>query len=107
MAKVATPNYSDAQTATIVAAAPVNKAVAQRLADELGKSLRSVIAKATREGVYQAQGKVTKSGEPVTHKDDLVTEIAAIVGGNLDGLEKAPKAALLALRRFVTANAGE
>ncbi len=107
MAKVVTPNYSDAQTATIVAAAPVNKAVAQRLADELGKSLRSVIAKATREGVYQAQGKVTKSGDPVVSKTDLVASIGMIVTGNLEGLEKAPKAALLALSRFATANAGE
>ncbi len=102
-----TPNYTDAQTATIRDAAPVNKAVAQTLADSMGKTLRSVIAKATREGVYVAQGKTTKSGDPVVSKSDLVTSIAAIVGGNLEGLDKAPKVALHALARFANANAGE
>ena len=97
------PNYTAEQTAVILAAAPVNKAVAQRLADETGRSLRSIIAKATKEGVYVPQGKVTKSGEPVVSKSDLVAMIATVVDGNLEGLDKAPKAALHALRNALGA----
>ena len=38
------------------------------LADELGKTTRSIIAKLSREGVYIAQPRTTKSGEPVISK---------------------------------------
>ena len=100
MTKEKTPNYTADQVAAIVAAAPINKEVATRLALELGKTVRSVIAKAVRLEIYVSQGPVSKTGEPVTKKDDLVADIAAIVSGNLDGLEKAPKAALLAIARF-------
>ena len=98
-----TPNYSDAETAAIVARAPVNKAVAEELSAQLDRSLRSIIAKATREGVYLKQEPTTKSGEPIVSKADLVAEIGTVVDGNLDGLEKAPKAALLALRDAMVA----
>lgn len=100
MTKEKTPNYTPAQVATIEAAAPINKEVATRLASELGKTVRSVIAKAVRLEIYVSQGPVSKTGEPVTKKETLVADIAAIVSGNLDGLEKAPKAALLAIARF-------
>ncbi len=102
-----TPNYSDTQVAAIIAAAPVTKDVAARLAVELGKTARSVIAKAVRLEVYQSQGPVTKSGEPVTKKETLVAEIGEVVTGNLEGLEKAPKAALLAIAAFTARFASE
>ena len=35
------------------------------LANEFGKTTRSIIAKLSREGVYVAQPRTTKSGEPV------------------------------------------
>jgi hypothetical protein len=93
-----TPNYTEAQEQRIRDEAPLNKAKAEMLAAEFGKSLRSVIAKAVRMDVgYQRQQPTTKTGEPVTKKETLVSEIAAIVGANLDGLDKAPKPALHAL----------
>ncbi len=105
MAKDKTPNYTDAQVARInelAAERGANAATAAILADELGKTIRSVTAKMVRMDIgYQAKVRTTKTGEPITHKDDLVAEIGRVVEGNLAGLEKAPKAALQALARFV------
>ena len=95
------PNYTPEQEAAITAAAPLNADSAARLAAEFGKTTRSVIAKAVRMNVgYQSKQPTTKTGEPITKKETLVSEIAAIVGANLDGLEKAPKPALVALASF-------
>lgn len=105
MAKVITPNYTDAQVARInelVAERGANGETAAVLATEFGKTVRSVVAKMVRMDIgYTAKVRTTKSGEPITHKDDLVAEIGRVVEGNLAGLEKAPKAALQALARFV------
>ena len=101
-----TSKYTADMEARIVAEAPLNQAKAEALATEFGSkfSARSVIAKATRMGVtYERKQPTTKSGLPVEHKADLVTEISKIVEGNLDGLDKAPKAALQALRNYLTA----
>ena len=99
------PNYSEAQEAFIRAEAangPLNAASAARIGEALGKSSRSVIAKVIRMGLpYERKLPTSKTGEPVTKKETLVAEIGAVVSGNLDGLEKAPKAALIALRNFV------
>lgn len=46
---------------------------------------------------YQRKEPTTKNGEPIVKKSDLVSEIAGVVSGNLDGLEKAPKPALVAI----------
>ena len=42
------------------------------LAKQFGKTTRSIIAKLSREGVYVAQPRTTKSGEPVVAKSELV-----------------------------------
>lgn len=110
MTKIVTPNYSPADEAAITAASQdgvLNADVAATLGVALGKSTRSVIAKIVRMGLpYATKAPVTKSGEPVTKKETLVSEIAAIVGSNLDGLEKAPKPALYALRQWALAQVG-
>ncbi len=98
--------YSAAQEQRIRDFGPLNQAAAEALAVEFGAGFtaRSVIAKINRMGLpYERKGKVTKSGDPVEHKDDLVKEIATFVTGNLDGLEKAPKPALQAIRNFLAA----
>lgn len=101
MPKDKAPNYTEAQEARIRELAPLNSTIAAELALEFGKTARSVIAKAVRMNVgYTAKQPTTKTGEPVTKKETLVSEIAAIVGANLDGLEKAPKPALHALAAF-------
>ena len=101
MAKIKTPNYTPAQEQRIRDMAPLNAEIAATLATEFGKTARSVIAKAVRMEIgYVAKTPTTKSGDPVTNKAALVADIASIVSGNLDGLEKAPKAALYALAAF-------
>jgi hypothetical protein len=108
MAKEKAPNYSEAQEQRIRDCAPMNAARAAELGAEFGKSPRSVIAKAIRMGVaYERKQPTTKTGEPVTKKETLVSQIAEVVEGNLDGLEKAPKPALHALARFVASVSGD
>ena len=64
------------------------------LAKQFGKTTRSIIAKLSREGVYVAQPRTTKSGEPVVAKAELVNEIQEHFGIELPTLVKAGKADL-------------
>ncbi|MGB0593147.1 MAG: hypothetical protein ACPGIF_02715 [Flavobacteriales bacterium] len=61
------------------------------LAEEFGKTTRSIIAKLSREGVYVAQPRTTKSGEPVVAKAELVAQIAEHFGIEVPTLVKAGK----------------
>ena len=101
MAKERTPNFTAEQEQAIRDRAPVNQAIARELALELGKNEKSVIAKATRMGVYQRKQPTTKTGAPVERKEAIVAELAQLTGLYLEGLEKAPKPVLQALRSFV------
>jgi len=93
-------NYTDEQTATARSAylkSPTKETVAE-LAESFGKSIKSVIAKLSREGVYVKAVRVSKAGGVIVSKDALVTNIAHLMGVNeekLDGLDTAPKAALI------------
>jgi hypothetical protein len=108
MKKEKAPNFTETQEARIRDTAPHNAESAALLADEFGKSPRSVIAKIVRMGVeYARKQPTTKTGDPVISKAKLVEQISAVVEGNLDGLDKAPKPALVALARFATASASE
>ena len=55
---------------------------------------QTYVAKLSREGVYVAQPKVTKSGEPVVRKAELVAQIEETLGGTFPTLVKASKADL-------------
>ena len=104
MTKQAVSKYSAEQEVRIRAEAPLNQAKAAALATEFGPkfSARSVTAKAVRMGVaYDRKQPTTKSGDPVESKATIVAELATMVEGNLDGLDKAPKPALQALRDAV------
>ena len=61
------------------------------LAEQFGKTTRSIIAKLSREGVYVAQPRTTKSGEPVMAKAELVAQIADHFGIEVPTLVKAGK----------------
>lgn len=91
-------NYTDAQVARMREFTEIDAGVAQMLADEFGKNVKSVIAKAVREGLYKAKQRVSKTGEAIERKEAIVAEIASLVGANMDGLEKASKLALQAIR---------
>jgi hypothetical protein len=99
MATVKTPNYTPEQTAAMRAAYVANptKETVQALAEQLGKTARSIVAKLSREGVYKAAEYVSKSGEKPVKKDQHADAIGAILGlteNEADSLAKANKTAL-------------
>tara|TARA_R100000234_G_scaffold83959_1_gene53272 strand:- start:755 stop:1132 length:378 start_codon:yes stop_codon:yes gene_type:complete len=101
MADAQVKNYTDEMVATMVdqySASPT-KATVEALAETFGKSTRSIIAKLSREGVYVAQPKTTKSGTPIVRKADIVARIQAQLGVELEAptLVKASKLDLLML----------
>ena len=93
---MATANYTEAMTEKMVAQYTANPSrdTVDAIANELGKNARSVIAKLSREGVYKAQPRVTKSGEPVVRKAELLAQIQDTLGVELPSLVKASKADL-------------
>jgi len=93
---MATSNYTEAMTEKMIAQYSANptRDTVDMLAEELGKNARSIIAKLSREGVYKAVPRVTKSGEPVVRKADLLANIQETLGIELPSLVKASKADL-------------
>jgi len=89
-------NYTDEMVAQMTKAYEANptRETVEDLASTLGKSVRSIIAKLSREGVYVAQPKVTKTGEPVVRKAELVAMLEAHFGVQMPTLVKASKADL-------------
>ena len=78
MSKVVTVNYSPEQTAAVVSGY-TNGMTVEILAADMGKSVRSIIAKLSREGVYKAKVYQTKAGEPAVLKDAHADAIGSIL----------------------------
>ena len=99
------PNYTPEMIAVIAGYDSFNKETATRIALEIGKSPRSVIAKIKSMGLsYTVQRPVRKDGSPVTRKAETVAAIAKALDmdlNDLDGLAKAPRSALIALLREI------
>lgn len=93
-------SYSDKETAAVVAAAPLTYDSAAALADKLGKTTRSVIAKAKSMDLeYTPKAKPAPKGKGVT-KADVVAQIAAalsVPADSVDGLKGATMASLTTL----------
>ena len=95
-------NYTEDQTQHIVDAykAEASMKTVEKLAEELGKSTKSIIGKLSREGVYERAVYKNKSGiSPIT-KAEICLNIAENLGievESLVGLEKSPKGTLQAL----------
>ena len=96
-------NYTEAQEARMAEFEVIDAATAQELADEFGKNVKSVIAKAVRMGLYKAKERTSKTGGKIETKEEIVADISTLVGKSLDGLEKASKQALIAIRAKLTA----
>lgn len=99
MAGKTTVNYTPEQTAKMVADYSAGVAVEQ-IALELGKTVRSVVAKLSREKVYKAKTYVSKTGEPVVKKDahaDAIGAILRLPENDVESLTKANKSALKAI----------
>jgi hypothetical protein len=102
--KMATANYTQQQTEQMVSKYSANptRATVDALAKELGKNTRSVIAKLSREGVYVAQPRATKSGEPIVRKAELVAQLESHFGIEMPTLVKTSKADLQRLLEAVS-----
>ena len=97
MANTKTVNYTDAQTAELVAKYQAGETV-ENLAKFFGKTTRSIVAKLSREKVYVAKEYKTKTGEPVQAKLELADKICAIANlpaEQAESLAKANKQALI------------
>jgi hypothetical protein len=89
-------NYTAEQTAKLVADYKAGATV-EAIASDLGKSVRSIVAKLSREGVYKAKEYKTKTGAPVVKKDahaDAIGAILKLTENETESLTKANKTAL-------------
>lgn len=99
-------NYTAEQTVAIVTAYQQGETV-EALAEQFQKSVRSIVAKLSREGVYKKKEYVTKNGEKVVKKDAHADAIGAILGlpeNDIESLTKANKAALRAIFEALAAS---
>lgn len=94
-----TVNYTAEQTVEIVTAYQAGETV-EALAERFQKSVRSIVAKLSREGVYKKKEYVTKNGEKVVKKDahaDAIGAILKLAENDIESLTKANKSALKAI----------
>ena len=89
-------NYSSEQVSFMIEKyqAKPDRETVDKLAEELNKSIKSIIGKLSREGVYRKAVYKTKTGELPVTKAELIVKIADTLNANsekLKGLEKAPK----------------
>jgi hypothetical protein len=92
-------NYTPEQTAKIIAEYQAGVAVEQ-IAQAMGKTVRSIVAKLSREKVYVAKQYVSKTGEKPVKKDVTADAIGAILRlseNDIESLTKANKSALKAI----------
>lgn len=92
-------NYSPEQTAQVIADYAAGVTV-ESIALAMGKSVRSIVAKLSREGVYKKKEYKTKTGEPVVKKDahaDAIGAILRLPENDIESLTKANKSALKAI----------
>ena len=102
-------NYTEEQVKYMVEAYQdnPNRSTVDDLAKELNKSVKSIIGKLSREGVYKKTVYKTKTGEDPITKKELVEEVAGILdisANSILALEKSPKSDLknlvLTLREY-------
>lgn len=91
--------YTAEQTMMLVEAYKANPSAetVALYAEKFGKTLKSVIAKLSREGVYQKKQYVSKTGETPVKKEALATEFMELFGlseAEADSMAKANKTAL-------------
>lgn len=100
-----TVNYTPEQTLSMVADYTAGMTT-EAIAEKLGKSVRSVVAKLSREKVYVAKTYTSKTGEAVVKKDtvaDYIGEALGLSESDTESLTKANKVALKAIADFIKA----
>ena len=89
-------NYTPEQTAQIISDYQSGLSV-EIIADNLGKTVRSIVAKLSREKVYIKKEYKTKNGESAVKKDihaDAIGAILRLPENDIESLTKANKNAL-------------
>jgi hypothetical protein len=95
--KTVTVNYTPEQTVQMVADYQAGVTPAA-IAEKMGKTVRSVVAKLSREQVYKKKEYTTKTGEKVQKKDETADAIGAVLKmteAEIESLTKANKTALV------------
>jgi 4-alpha-glucanotransferase len=101
--KMKTVNYTPDQTEKMIVQYQDGMSV-EAIADSLGKTVRSVVAKLSREKVYVAKAYKTKSGETPIKKDvhaDFIGEALGLTEADTESLTKANKIALMKIAEFI------
>ena len=101
-----TVNYTPEQTLKIVGDYQSGFTV-ETIAESMGKSVRSIVAKLSREGVYQKKQYVSKTGERPVKKDvhaDAIGAILRLSENDIESLTKANKSALKAVFEALAAS---
>ena len=99
-------NYTPEQVEHMIEAytkTPTRETV-ENLAEDLDKSIKSIIGKLSREGVYKKTVYKTKTGEDPETKKEIVENLANMLNVKYEtvaGLGKSPKAALKLLRSAI------
>ncbi len=75
-------NYTEEMVSEMTTAYTENptRETVDALAQQFGKTTRSIIAKLSREGVYIAKPRTTKTGEPIVRKAELLQAIETHYG---------------------------
>ena len=99
-------NYTEEQVAVMIEKYSNNptRETVEFLAQEMDKSIKSIIGKLSREGVYKKTEYVTKTGEKPITKVVIVENLEEKLGlpnQTLAGLEKSPKTVLRRLYESV------
>lgn len=106
--KVADVNYTEEMVAIMREHAPLNKEKAEALEPVLGRSWRSIVSKARREGIeYQVQQAAPKRGRDAPTKAQLAESLREITGFKLPSVDNASVAALTQLLTFARDLTGE
>lgn len=86
-------NYTQSMVDEIVALYTENptRETVNKLALQYDKTPRSIIAKLSREGVYQKSERLNKAGSPVVKKEQVVAFISDQLGYSAESLVKASK----------------
>jgi hypothetical protein len=98
-------NYTPEQTLKMVADYQAGTSV-ETIANELGKTVRSIVAKLSREKVYQAKTYVSKTGVAPIKKDvhaDYIGMTLGLTENDTESLTKANKTALAKIAEFIKA----
>ena len=105
MTAKASANYTQEMVDTISSDYSANptRATVDALADKFDKTPRSIIAKLSALGIYVKAERVTKRGEPVVRKDELVAQVQASLGFEVPSLVKMTKVDLQNLISFFEA----